>query len=165
MKNTKGKILRHCSQFLFSFPCPNQVFQDPQRSWGTSHLQAPRQGRDGEEGDWAHGLWWAENHLCGFQRLPQQPRAWLGQRERHPIWPDLHLCRWHWRPCKARGTSIFILYKIEHNMNGMFLTGLILFFFHLSLSKKQKISFRNVFDLIKSQIIKVIKFNYQPSDI
>lgn len=122
MRNIKAKILRHHHSvfilfllffyfYLFCFPCPNQVFQDPQRCWGTPDLQAPRQGRDGEESDRAHGLWWAQNHLCGFQRLPQQPWAWLGQRERHLIWPDLHLCRWHWRPCKARGTSNFLSYR------------------------------------------------------
>lgn len=107
-RNTLAVTQVH-TQFLASFSCPNQVFQDPQRGRGTSDLQAPRQGRDGEEGDRAHGVWWAENHLCGFQRLPQQPRARLGQRERHLIWPDLHLCRWHWRPCKARGTCNFYL--------------------------------------------------------
>lgn len=50
-----------------------QVLQNPQRGRGAPGLPAPRPGRDGEEGDRAHGLRWAPHHLCSLPRLPQQP--------------------------------------------------------------------------------------------
>lgn len=61
------------------------------------------QGRDGEEGDWAHGLWRAEDHLRGLPGFLRWPRAQLGRWEQHPQWPHSYLCCWDRGPCQTRG--------------------------------------------------------------
>lgn len=89
-----------------SRPTPHPCLQMqpyPKRGGWAKGFPSTRQGRDGEESDWAHGVWWLEDHLCGVSWLFQQSWAQLGWWEQHPEWPHSHLCCRNRGPRQARG--------------------------------------------------------------
>lgn len=89
-----------------SFPiAPPQVFSHLGQPGGASRLQAEGPGRDGAQGDRAHGLRGPADHLRRLPPLPPRGRgARLGRRERRPQRPHLHRCGGHRGPRQTRGT-------------------------------------------------------------
>lgn len=81
----------------------SQMQPYPERGWRAEAFPSTGQGRDGEEGDRANGMWWPEDYLCGVPWLPRWSWARLGRWEQHPQWPHSHLCCWDRGPRPTRG--------------------------------------------------------------